>query len=84
MVTEGDLTLHGTLDTDDVLQNYILETYIILLTNVTPRDSVKFKEKLSLGIVPHLLPQRKTGMVDQWVEFNALRHSEGLCIITSG
>ena len=38
-VMEGDLTLgggHTTQYTDDVLLNYALETYIILLTSVTP------------------------------------------------
>ena len=41
---EGDLTLGGkhTIQyTDDVLQNCIAETYIILLTNVTPINSIK-------------------------------------------
>ena len=44
MVTEGDFTLGGehTIQyTDDVLQNCTLETYIILLTNVTPVYSMK-------------------------------------------
>ena len=39
MVTEDDLTLGGghTMQyTDHVSQNYTTETYIILLTNVTP------------------------------------------------
>ena len=45
---EGDLTWGGehTIHyTDDVLQNYASETYIILLTNVTPINSIK-KEKM--------------------------------------
>ena len=39
MVMEGDLILGGKYSmqyTDDVLQNCTLETYIILLANVTP------------------------------------------------
>lgn len=39
MVTKGDLTLgvgHTIQYTDDVLLNYTLETYIIILTNITP------------------------------------------------
>ena len=39
MVIKEDLTWggqHTVQYTDDVLQNCILETYIILLTNVTP------------------------------------------------
>ena len=42
MVVEGDLTLDGEHKiqyTDDVLQNCTPETYIILLTNVTPINS---------------------------------------------
>lgn len=42
MVTEGNLTLGGehTMQyTDGVLQNCILETYIILLTDVVPNKS---------------------------------------------
>ena len=41
MVMIGDLTWcgeHTVHYTDDVLQNCTLETYIILLTNVTPID----------------------------------------------
>lgn len=36
MVTEDDLTSGGGQYTDPVSQNYILKTYIVLLTNVTP------------------------------------------------
>ena len=47
---EGDLTL-GTEHTiqykNDVLQNCTPKTYIILLTNVTPINSIKkFKQKV--------------------------------------
>ena len=45
MVREEDLILcgeHTIQYTDNVLQNYTLETYIILLTNVTPINSIKF------------------------------------------
>ena len=45
MVTEGDLTLGGehTMQfTDDVSQNCTFETYIILLTDVTPINLIKF------------------------------------------
>ena len=38
MVTEGDVTLggeHAMQHTDDVLQNSMLATYIIMLTNAT-------------------------------------------------
>ena len=43
---EGDLTLggdfrHPTQYSQDVLQNCVLETYTILLTNVTPINSIK-------------------------------------------
>ena len=44
MVMEEDLTSGGehTLQcTNDVLYNYIPETYMILLTNVTPTNSMK-------------------------------------------
>ena len=47
MVMEGDLTWDGentVQHTPDVLQNCIPETYIILLTNVTPIDSINKKE----------------------------------------
>ena len=50
MVTEGYLTQGGdhTIQyTDDVLQNCTLETYVILLTSVTPNEfNKKKKEKL--------------------------------------
>ena len=49
MVMEGDLTWGGehTIQyADDVLQNYIHETYIILLTNVTPINSKIYPEFL--------------------------------------
>ena len=45
MVMEGDVTWDGehTIQyTDNVLQNYTLETYIILLTNVTTVNSINF------------------------------------------
>ena len=51
MVMEEDLTSGGehTLQcTNDVLYNYIPETYMILLTNVTPTNSMKtwwYREK---------------------------------------
>ena len=35
----------NTRYTDDVLQNYTFETYIILLTNVTPINSIKILYK---------------------------------------
>ena len=44
MLMEGDLTWRGehTLQyTDDVLQNYTAETYILLLTNVASINSTK-------------------------------------------
>ena len=44
MVVEGDLICNGehtTQYTDDVLQNCTPETYIILLTDVTPINSIK-------------------------------------------
>ena len=44
---EGDLTLGGehTIQyTDDGLQNHTPETYIILLTNVTPINSIQIKK----------------------------------------
>ena len=47
MVLEGDLTWgaeHTIQCTDDVLQNWTPETYIILLTNVTPMHSIKTKK----------------------------------------
>ena len=50
MVTGGDFTWDGehTIHyTDDVLYNCTPETYIILLTNVTPINSIKPLEKYS-------------------------------------
>ena len=44
MVTEGDQTLGGghTIQyTDDMLQNCAPETYVTLLTNITPVNSIK-------------------------------------------
>ena len=49
MLMEGDLTLggeHTTQYTDDVLYNCTLECFQILLTNVTPTNSVKNKIKI--------------------------------------
>ena len=46
MVMEGGLTLggeHTTQYTDDVLQNCTIETYSILLINVTPINSINTK-----------------------------------------
>ena len=46
MLTEGDLTWgaeHTIQDTGDVLDSCTAETYIILLTNVTPINSIKVK-----------------------------------------
>ena len=48
---EGDLTLggeHPEQYTDDVLQNCITETCVILLTNVTPIYSIKIKSSLPI------------------------------------
>ena len=59
MVMEGDLTWGGehTMQyTDDILQNCTPETYIILLTNVTPMNSVK-KNKNKLGMKWNYLNQ---------------------------
>ena len=36
---------HRVQYTDDVLQNIAAETYVILLTNVTPMNSIKKKKK---------------------------------------
>lgn len=47
MVTEGDFTFVGeqTMQyTDDALQNYTLETYIILLTVITPINLITKKK----------------------------------------
>ena len=56
MVVEEVLTLgggHAMLKTDDVSQNCTLETYIILLTNITPMNLIKNRtkkwEKLGIG-----------------------------------
>ena len=46
-MTEGDLTLDDEYTmqyTGDVLQNYTLEIYITLLTNVTPVDVIELKK----------------------------------------
>ena len=46
MVMEGDMTWGGehTIQyADDVSQNCTLETYMILLTDVTPINSIKVK-----------------------------------------
>ena len=54
MVTEGDLTLgseHSIQYTDDVLQNCALETYVILLANVTPRNSIKLILKSGTTVI---------------------------------
>ena len=53
MPMEKDLSLGGehTIQyIDDVLQNYTVETFIILLTNVTTMNSTKniFKKKTNL------------------------------------
>ena len=48
MAMEGDLPWggeHTIQHTDDVLQNHIPETDIILLINVTPINSIKLKTK---------------------------------------
>ena len=48
MVMEGDLPWCGKYTiryTDDVLQNCTPETYIILLTNVTPINSIKIQKR---------------------------------------
>ena len=45
MLMEGDLTWGNEYIlyyTDDILQNCTPETYIILLTNITPINSIKF------------------------------------------
>ena len=52
MVMEGNLTWggeHTTRYTVEVLQNCTLETYIILLTNVIPINSVKKKQTKEKG-----------------------------------
>ena len=48
---EGDFTWggeHTVQCTDNVLQNCTLETYIILLTSVTPVNTIKFFKEKSL------------------------------------
>lgn len=48
MMMEGYLTLSGEYTrryTDDTLHNCMLELYIILLTNDTPINLIKFKNK---------------------------------------
>ena len=48
MMIEGDLSFgdeHTVQYTDDVSQNFTLEACIILLTNITPINVIKFKEK---------------------------------------
>ena len=48
MEMDGDLTWGGehTMQyTDDILQNCTPETYIILLTNVTPINSIKIQKR---------------------------------------
>ena len=47
MVMEGDLTWggeHTVQYTDDMVQNLTQETYLILLTDVTPVNSIKYKK----------------------------------------
>ena len=47
MVMGGDLTWggeHTTQYTDDVLQSCTPETYTVLLTNVTPVNSIQLKK----------------------------------------
>ena len=51
---EGDLPWGGehTIQyTGDILWNYTPETYVILLTNVTPIQSIKIKKKIILILV---------------------------------
>ena len=53
---EGDLTWageHTVQYTFDVLQNCTHETYIILLTNVNPINSIKNKYKVSRACMTH-------------------------------
>ena len=50
MVIEEDLALgseHTVQYTDDVLQNCTPETYIILLANITPINSIKTKIQMN-------------------------------------
>ena len=56
MVIEGDLTYgseHTIQYSHDVLWNYAPETYIILLTNVTPIHSIKNKIKIFIILRDH-------------------------------
>ena len=49
MVTEGDLTLggeHTVQHTDDAFQHCTPATYIILLTNGTPVNSIFFNQRM--------------------------------------
>ena len=51
---EGDLPWGGehTIQyIEAVLQNYVPEMYLILLTNVTPIQSIKIKKKIILILV---------------------------------
>lgn len=43
--SDGRIGEHTMRYTDDVSQNPILVTYIILLTNIAPITSIKFKNK---------------------------------------
>lgn len=63
MVVEGDLTWGGEhiiQYTDDMLQNCTPETYILLLNNVTPINSIKkvktnnIKDDSEAGIISSL------------------------------
>ena len=57
MVRKGNLTLghkYTMKDTDDVLYNYTLETYIILLTNVTAINLNKNKIKNQIFVLKNL------------------------------
>lgn len=52
MVIELDLTLRGKdaiQYTDGVLLNCVLETYIVLLTNVIPVNSIKIKKEKKIA-----------------------------------
>ena len=56
---EGDLIQggeHTVQYTDGVLENFISETYMILLTNVTPINSIKIKKKKMNLMKTHHLP----------------------------
>ena len=49
MVMEGDLTWggeHTIQHTDDVFQKYTSKTYVTVLTNVSPINSIKIKNKI--------------------------------------